>query len=48
MSPGSSQSGTVHGVPAALWGSLFHKFASIVKLDPWSWLGPHDFFGIKP
>ncbi len=43
----SANSGTVHGVPAALWGSLFHKFASIVKLDPWSWLGKHDFFGIQ-
>ena len=47
MSPGSPQSETTHGVPAALWGSLFHKFAAIVRLDPWAWLAPQDFFGIR-
>ena len=48
MSPGSSQSETVHGVETALWKSLFHRFASVVRLGPWSWLGAHDFFGIRP
>ena len=47
MNYDSPQSGTTHGVPTALWRSLFHKFVSIVKLDPWSWLGKYDFFGIK-
>ena len=37
-----------HGVGTALWNSLFHKFASVVRLGPWSWLGPHDFFGVMP
>ncbi len=47
METGSHNAGITHGVPTALWRSLFHKFVSIVKLDPWSWLGKHDFFGIK-
>ena len=37
----------VHGVPAALWQSLFRKFSSIVRMRPWDWLGRHDFFGVR-
>lgn len=37
----------VHGVSKALWKSLFHHFESIVKLNPWDWLGKHDFFGVQ-
>ncbi len=36
-----------HGVPAALWRSLFRKFSSIVRIGPWGWLGKHDFFGVR-
>ncbi len=42
-----SNDAVTHGVPAALWHSIFHKFASIVRIGPWGWLGPHDFFGIQ-
>ena len=47
MGSDNANSGTTHGVPTTLWQSLFRKFASIVKLNPWSWLGRHDFFGIR-
>lgn len=28
--------------------SLFRKFEAIVRLSPWKWLQPHDYFGIMP
>ena len=36
----------VQGVDPEIWKRLFARFATIVKLDPWRWMGEHDFFGI--
>ena len=47
MERDSAQSGAVRGVSKALWRSVFRSFLSIVKLNPWSWLGKYDFFGIQ-
>ncbi len=47
MKNDNAQSGTVHGVEQTRWQSLFRKVASIVRLNPWGWLGPHDFFGVR-
>lgn len=42
----NGQSEKIHGVEKAQWVALFRKFQSIVKMNPWKWLGKGDFFAI--
>ena len=44
----SANEGLFADIDFACLQSLYRKFAAIIRLAPWKWLAPHDYFGIMP